>query len=190
MRLWGSTCRPSQHGRLVFHFWARPWLWRYSTLLPQFVVPPVVLGLFYRNREALWEFLFHFHVCLVATLLGGVFLPTACPFLYYGDFPQIFEHGRFIQHFETLRSGAGFAVRYDNIDGLISIPSFHTAGGLMVTWAFRHHRAWLVTFAVVNVLLIAATVLSGTHYAVDVLATGVLFLASLGLWRVWGRRGL
>ncbi len=75
----------------------------YSTLLPQFVVPPVVLGLFYRNREALWEFLFHFHVCLVATLLGAVFLPTACPFVYYGDFPQIFEHGRFIQHFE--RSG-------------------------------------------------------------------------------------
>ncbi len=81
-------------------------------------------------------------------------------------------------------------MRYDNIDGLISIPSFHTAGGLMVTWAFRHHRAWLVTFAVVNVLLIAATVLSGTHYAIDVLATGVLFLGSLGLWRVWGRRGL
>lgn len=172
-----------------------PWLatalrLAYSTLLPQFIVPPIVLGLVYRDRAAMWEFVFHFHVCLVATLAGGMFLPAACPFVFYGDFPQIFEHARFIQHFEALRSGAGFAVRYDDIDGLISIPSFHTAGGLMVTWAFRRYHAWLVPCAVLNALLIAATVLSGTHYGVDVLVTVAVFVGSIVLWRRWGRIGL
>jgi hypothetical protein len=162
----------------------------YATLLPQFVVPPIVLGLWYRNRKAMWEFLFHFHVCLLATLFGAVFLPTACPFLFYGDFPQIFEHERFIRHFEALRSGAGFVVSYDDIDGLISIPSFHTAGGLMVTWAFRQHPTWLAAFAALNVFLIAATVLSGTHYGVDVLVTVGIFGVSLALWRVWGQHRL
>ena len=39
-------------------------------------------------------------------------------------------------------------------------------------------------------LLIASTVLTGVHFAVDVVAAMVLFAGSVLLWRAWGRNGV
>ncbi len=67
------------------------------------------------------------------------------------------------------------------------MPSFHVIGALMVTWALRAHPLTLAVALVINVLLIAATVLSGAHYAVDVLAAFVVFTLSVWSWRRIGR---
>jgi hypothetical protein len=119
------------------------------------------------------------------TLVGVALLPAECAFTYYG-FTSLLDQTRFINHFDALRGGIFAEIRYDNIEGLISFPSFHTAGGLMVTWAMRHHRAWLVPVFALNVLLISATVLTGAHYAIDVVVTAVMFAGSVWLWRAWG----
>ena len=161
----------------------------YLTLLPQFLLTLVALGFVHRDRSNLWEFVFHFHVCLAVTLLGVALLPAACAFTYYG-FESLIDQSRFISHFEGLRAGTFTHIRFDNIEGLISFPSFHVAGGLIVTWAFRHYRWWLVPIAVLNVLLISATVMTGAHYAIDVVVTVLLFAGSVWLWRRWGRTGL
>ncbi len=161
----------------------------YFTLLPQFVLPLVVLGLFYRNREAIWEYVFHFHVCLTVTLAGVMLLPAACAFTYYG-FTSLIDQTRFISHFEGLRDGTLTHVRFDDIEGLISFPSFHVAGGMMVTWAFRGYRRWLAVLCVLNAALISATVLTGAHYGIDLLLTLALFAGSVALWRTWGRNGM
>ena len=57
-----------------------------------------------------------------------------------------------------------------NIEGLVSMPSFHAAGALFVTWALR--RTWwlFVPVALLNLWLIASTVLTGAHYAIDIVA--------------------
>src|SRR4051812_2073260 len=39
----------------------------YATLLPQFLMPLMVLGLRDRDRAGLWEYVFHFHFCLLVT---------------------------------------------------------------------------------------------------------------------------
>ena len=160
----------------------------YFTLLPQFVVPPIVLGLAYRDREALWEYVFHFHVCLAVTLAGVALLPAACAFSHYG-FTSLIDQTRFISHFEALRAGTFAEIRFDDIEGLISFPSFHVAGGMMVTWAFRRHRRWLIALGGLNAMLIAATVLTGAHYGIDLLFTMALFAGSVALWRAWGAWG-
>lgn len=161
----------------------------YFTLLPQFVLPLIVLGLAYKDREALWEYVFHFHVCLAVTLAGVALLPAACAFSYYG-FTSLIDQTRFISHFEGLRAGTLTVIRFDDIEGLISFPSFHVAGGMMVTWAFRRYRRWLVALGILNVMLISATVLTGAHYGVDLLFTTLLFAGSVRLWRRWGRTGV
>jgi hypothetical protein len=158
----------------------------YHSLLPQFLLPIVVLG-FLRDRKHLWEYIFHFHVCATVTLIGVALWPAACAFTYYG-FDSLLDQTRFIDHFAALRAGTFREVRFDNIEGLITFPSFHVAGGLMVTWAFRHRRGWFAAVAVLNTLLIAATVLTGAHYGIDVVASLALFAGSVVLWRTWSRQ--
>ena len=154
----------------------------YFSLLPQFVCAPLIAALVLRNRQRLWEYVFHFHFCLIVTVGVLAAFPAACAFTYYG-FESTLNQGRFIQQFNTLRDGSFAMIRFDNLEGLISMPSFHAAGAMMVTWMVRGHLRWLVPVGLLNAGLLASTVLTGAHYFIDVLASGVLFLASLGAYR-------
>jgi hypothetical protein len=168
---------------------ARVLVLSYFSLLPQFVLPIIVLGMFYRDRIGMWEYVFHFHFCLAVALLCVALLPSTVPIMYYG-FESLIDQTRFINHFTGLRSGTFTELPLNEIEGMISFPSFHVAGGLMVTWAFRGHRRWCAALVVLNTLLIASTVLTGVHYAIDVVGAVVLFAGSVLLWRAWGRNGL
>ena len=153
----------------------------YFTLLPQFFLPVLVVGLWYRDRQTLWEYVFHFHFCAIITIACLAIWPAACAFTFYG-FESLLNQARFIYQFEGLRAGTFTLVEGDNLEGLISMPSFHMAGALMVTWALRKHLFWLVLVVPVNLLMMASTVMTGAHYFVDVLVTVVLFAASVTLY--------
>jgi hypothetical protein len=159
----------------------------YFSLLPQLVLAPVAAALLLRDRRRLWEYVFYFHFCLIMTLGCLAAFPAACAFTYYG-FESTLNQMRFLNQFQALRDGAFAAVRFDDLEGLISMPSFHAAGAMIVTWTFRDHRRWLLPVALLNIGLLAGTVMSGEHYVVDVLATGAVFLASLGAYRLIGSR--
>jgi hypothetical protein len=166
---------------------AHPWfesvlVAAYGSLLLQFVLPPVVLGIRYRDRQALWEYAWHFQVCLIAALVGLALFPAACAFTYYG-FESLLDQTRFITQFEALRNGAMTVVHPRELEGMITFPSFHAAGGMLITWAFRRYRGWAIALGTLNVLLIAATVLTGAHYAIDVIASVAVFAGSVWLWR-------
>ena len=151
----------------------------YFSLLPQFVLAPVAAALLLGTADGCGNTVFHFHFCLIMTLACLAAFPAACAFTYYG-FESTLDQTRFLHQFQGLRDGSFAVIRFDDLEGLISMPSFHAAGAMMVTWMFRGHRGWLVTVALLNVGLLAGTVMSGAHYFVDVLATGAVFLASLG----------
>ncbi|MEO5897261.1 MAG: phosphatase PAP2 family protein [Vicinamibacterales bacterium] len=158
----------------------------YISLMPQFVAPIVVLGLYYRDRDALWEYAFNFHVCLVVTLIGLALFPAMCAFTYYGFESPIDQTG-FIRDFNALRNGTFTDVRLGDLEGLITFPSFHVAGAMMVTWAFRNYPRMFVLLVVLNGLMIGSTVLLGPHYAVDILASLVVFATSAWVYRLWAR---
>jgi hypothetical protein len=157
----------------------------YITIGPQLFLPVIVLGIFKREREKLWEYCFNFHFCLVVTLLALGIFPAACAFNFYG-FESTIDQTRFTTHFLGVRAGTFSVIEFDQMEGLISMPSFHVAAGLMVTWAFRRYRIWLAVLACLNTLMIAATFMTGAHYFVDVVATLALFLASVAVYRAWG----
>jgi hypothetical protein len=159
----------------------------YYSLLPQFVLAPVAAALALKDRRRLWEYVFHFHFLLIATLASLAMFPAECAFTYYG-FESTLNQSRFIHQFQALRDGSFATIRFDDLEGLISMPSFHAAGAMMVTWMFRGHRRWLLPVALLNMGLLAGTVMSGAHYFVDVIATGGLFLISLVAFRLYGVR--
>jgi len=157
----------------------------YGSLIPQFVLAPIVAAFALRDRSRLWEYAFHYHFCLIVTLAALAIFPAACAFTHYG-FESTLNQSRFIHQFQALRDGS--LMRVEELEGLISMPSFHTAGALMVTWMFRGYRVWLVPVALLNAGLIASTVMTGAHYVIDVVATCGLFVVSLAAFRLYGAR--
>jgi hypothetical protein len=156
----------------------------YFTLLWQFALVIPALGILLRDRDALWEYAFHYHFCLLVALAAFILWPAACAFQYYG-FESTIDQTRFIHHFNALRDGSMTVVRMNDIEGLVSVPSFHVAGALMISWAFRRRVLILVPVTVVNCALIAATFMSGAHYVVDALLSLPLFAASIFVYRKW-----
>jgi hypothetical protein len=156
--------------------------WAYVSLIPQFVATVLLLGIVYARVDRLWEYCLHFHVCLLITLAGLALFPAACVFQYYG-FESTLPQARFIAHFNGLRSGTFTVLDFRDAEGLISMPSFHAAGGLFVTWAFRGMTAF-VPFALLNLVMLAATVLTGAHYFVDLVATVAMVAFSVWIHRL------
>jgi hypothetical protein len=172
--------------------WTREHTWlvmalrsAYLTLAPQVFLAVISLGVVLRDRDRLWELAFHYHFCLLVTLAAWALFPAECASSFYG-FDALIDQTRLIRHVEGLRAATMQTVRFDDLEGLVSFPSFHTAGALMVMWAFRRRRAWLLPLIVLNTGLIAATFMTGVHYIVDVMATFVVFAISIWAYRHLG----
>jgi membrane-associated phospholipid phosphatase len=159
--------------------------WSYGSLIPQFMAPILFLPIF-DDRSALWEYGWHFLLCSTITVVCLAAFPAECTFTYQ-RFTPLLNESRFIQHFAAARAGGFATIYFDQLEGLVSCPSFHVAGAWMVTWAFR--RTWLlVPLGILNSLLTASTVMLGAHYAVDLLATAAMIGLSCLLFQLVGRQ--
>ena len=116
----------------------------YYSLLPQFVLTPIAAALMLNSRKRLWEYFFHFHFCLTPWLFAALPLSRRCARSPTTGLNPLSIKTRFITQFQALREGLVCdAIRFDDSEGLISMPSFHAAGAMIVTWTFRGHRRWL-----------------------------------------------
>jgi membrane-associated phospholipid phosphatase len=155
----------------------------YYTLLPQFFLPFVLLGFVFRDRRALWEYVALLHAAAFVTVVCFALWPAACPPQFYGFDPVGIDQSRVFRHLAGLRSGTMTTITMGDLDGLVSAPSFHVLGAMCVTWAFRR-RPWIVAaLLAVNIPLAVATVVTGVHYAVDVVAAFVLFPCTVWIYR-------
>jgi membrane-associated phospholipid phosphatase len=158
--------------------------WSYNTLLPQFLAPILLLPIV-NDRPALWEYAWHFLFCSMVVVAGLALFPAAHTFSYQ-HFTPLLNVSRLIEHFARARDGSLTRIDYAQLEGLVSCPSFHLAGGWMVTWAFRR-TPLLMPFALLNIAMAMATVMLGLHYAVDLIATALLIGVSLLLFQRVGR---
>jgi hypothetical protein len=153
----------------------------YGTLSLQVLLAIPVMRLL-RERDAMWELVFHFYFCLIVTLFASALWPVAGPYQWF-SFTTPLDLARVITQVNGFHEGSLTVVRWAELDGLISYPSFHTATGLFVTWAARKRWWLLVPLMVINCLLILATFLMGIHYMMDTLAGAVLFAVSLRVYK-------
>ena len=156
----------------------------YFSLLPQLFMPVAVLGLLVRNLDRLYEYCFHFHFCLLITVVALALFPADCAVNFYG-FEATIDQSRVTRHFMGFRNGTLTVIFFNDLEGLISAPSFHVAGALMCTWVFRHYRYIWPPLALINIGLMASTFMSGAHYLVDILVTLPLFGLSVMAYRAW-----
>lgn len=79
------------------------------------------------------------------------------------------------------------AIQLNNLEELVTFPSFHTACGVLFAWALWRVRYLWIVGLILNVLMIASTPISGSHYLIDVIAgAGVAYIAIVIAGRVAG----
>jgi hypothetical protein len=159
----------------------------YNSLALQLMVPLVVLPIA-GDRGALWEYLWHLHLSLAVALVCLALWPVAHVFTYRHFDPLVAPAlvETLTAQIREVHAGRFHTVALQDMQGLISFPSFHTAAALAVTWALRRQRRWIwMPVALLNVGLVSATVLLGFHYATDLVATAALLGASLVIYRRW-----
>jgi hypothetical protein len=157
----------------------------YASYGPQCLL--TILGLsILRDRAHLWEFVFHFHTFLLAVVVGVALCPAVCPPAFFGFVPVI-DMTRLIAQIRGFHDGSLTTIRIDQFEGLVSFPSFHAAGALMVAWAWRAHPWIGIPVLLLNLCVVASTFLTGVHYVVDVLVVAPLFIASVMVYRRYGQ---
>ena len=155
--------------------------WAYFSFAPQMLVMVGVLAVA-RDRVRLWEFAFNFHFCLGLSVLALIPFPAICPPAHYGFTPTI-DMAHLIGQIKQLHTGTLRLIRFEELEGLVSFPSFHVAGALATTWALRGRPVWFLAFTVLNVTLVFSTFITGVHYFVDVVASFPLVAVSILIYR-------
>jgi membrane-associated phospholipid phosphatase len=95
----------------------------------------------------------------------------------------------FVSPLRDVRTNPGHVFKISNLPGLTAFPSFHTAMGVIVLYCCRT-RIWMCVVALVYVpAMIAAAVVWGGHYFVDIVAGAGLALGLIAILR-WSKQSV
>ena len=155
----------------------------YLSIQPQTALVPLAL-LLAHQLPRLQGFIIALGVSLAITAFVAVFIPAVDAAIHvdlapYGAAalaPETYTHVRTL---EALRSGAMTVVRLDDLEGLITFPSFHTTNALLFVWALWTIKYLRGPIIVLNGLMIASTPTAGSHYFIDVLGGTVVTILAI-----------
>ena len=125
------------------------------------------------RRAACFEFVALFAVSATFCMALGMFFPAQAAMVYYAPDLSGFQHvhaavGTYhIESLEMLRETPAPVLDLDRLPGLVTFPSFHTAMGVVLIYACRRSLFLLVPSLGINLSMIAATPLYGSHYGID-----------------------
>jgi membrane-associated phospholipid phosphatase len=118
-------------------------------------------------------------VTLVVTILISAIWPAL------GPYP---EHFSYAPELLALRAGGAWHFDFLKMQGIISMPSYHTVAAVLFIYAFRRTgRVGYIVLALNLVMLLSIPPVGG-HYLVDVLAGAALALGAIIIQRAWQLR--
>ncbi len=155
--------------------------WAYGAIFFCPVALGFALGLTGRTQRA-WTFLAANGLALLVTLCFFVFLPAQSALIHHMGAGGGYLPATGVQHaatIEALRSGTMHAIALDRLLGMVTFPSFHAVSAVLFIWA-----AWPVAklkwiVLAINLAMLGATPIEGTHYVVDVIAGLSLAILSI-----------
>jgi PAP2 superfamily len=168
-------------GRVVApHPWAKVLLNVAYGMLPIGVIVTLSAHILRRSTDVgamVWAFVINLLVAPLIYLL----VPVCGPKFAFPMFPL--DAGHVIPHMVAINAAPN------------GIPSVHTSTALLLVWFCRKSRAGLVLAMAYLLLMVMATLASGQHYGVDLLAAvpyaaGVGWLGKVvaGRWALWVAR--
>ncbi|WP_158226534.1 phosphatase PAP2 family protein [Bradyrhizobium sp. UFLA03-84] len=149
-----------------------------------------------RRFDKLWQLVFVFALTIVASTMFSVFWPAKGAFVYF-DHPLAIlkalpEHaGNYhLAKFEYFRNAAAPELSLSNLQGVVTLPSFHTCLALMTFFATIGTR-WLFGITLIwNLLVLVSTIPIGGHYVIDLTCGALLWLAAMKVEAMLGRSSM
>ncbi|HEX8623865.1 MAG TPA: phosphatase PAP2 family protein [Allosphingosinicella sp.] len=177
---------------------SRPWVAiAYRAAYLSFMMqPPLLIALLAWHGEfrRLHLFSFAFTFTLTVTCLIFYFVPAVSIYAHLQVPPEgfrnlhpvsTFQHLEFI---EGMRAGTMPWIDPLKGAGLITFPSFHACGAVLLAWGFWGVRAARAPALLLNLTMLASTPLDGAHYLVDVIGGMLLAAAGIAVARTLERR--
>ena len=87
----------------------------------------------------------------------------------------------FIGTMKGARDGTLTTLGGDSLTGIITFPSFHAAGAVILAWGWRGMRGLAWPGLILNLLMILSALIGGGHYLVDLVAGAAVAAASIRL---------
>ncbi|MBB3008564.1 phosphatase PAP2 family protein [Cupriavidus alkaliphilus] len=157
----------------------------YMSGLAQLVLIPMLTGLLGQSTY-LREFIANLMLSCVLLLLIAAPWPAAGAYVSYGLASP--DEVATVAHFAQLRDGTMHVFDLGHMQGLVSLPSYHTALALIFIQAMRWTRVGFLVACVLNGLMILSTPTEGGHYLVDVIAGVGLWALSAGMLHAFAAR--
>lgn len=170
---------------------AKSLVFAYNALGTQVPLLFIVLGLVDRLR--LTEFMATLAVSSALTGIGMTFVPAAGAYAYFqppvADFTN-FTHAGFghLNELMKIRGGEPMSLLVTRAVGLVTFPSYHTALGIIVTYALRNKPLFAWPVGVLNAVMLVSTLPEGGHHLIDVIAGAAI--GAVSCWAVWATQAI
>ena len=141
----------------------------YNSGIYQLMIIPQLLVLFRKEKDVYALYSFFFISAIICPLIS-IFFPANSLFTVFkvgGD-----EEAT-VSHFKILRENIPLDINIEDLQGLISFPSFHTMLGIGFAYYVRNVPVVFPFLLVLNLVMIISTITEGGHYLLDTLL-GVL----------------
>ena len=120
-----------------------------------------------RNTELWWIAL----ISLVLTgVLSGIF-PALGAFQY---FKEDLSRAIHLPHLLALRDGSVKIFSLQEMQGIITFPSYHTVIAILFPYAYRGKGVLFFLFSMLNILMLLSTPTFGGHYLLDMVSGAVV----------------
>jgi membrane-associated phospholipid phosphatase len=152
----------------------------YVSLLPQAVLVLLFVGAIYPRRPN--RFITAYLLSGAITLFAFALIPVAGPFVYFNhlDMPGAL----YVEHYLQMRSHARSAISMDDLRGIVSFPSFHVSGAVIITYFLRGLPVVFPLAILVNIGMSIGALFIGGHYLSDVLAGLIVGLITIVVIRL------
>ncbi len=117
---------------------------------------------------------------LTLVLLISIPFPASSAFLHYGISGPTTDGT--VMDFVSLRSGTMKTINPMEVQGLVSMPSFHIMMAIFLMYGARNIRFIFPVAIALNIVMIASTITVGGHYLADVM--GGFVCAAVAIWGV------
>jgi membrane-associated phospholipid phosphatase len=151
----------------------------YLCWTPEWVAIPFLLA--YRHEKRVRELTSLGVISALATTIISGLLPAVSAFPYY--FPDPGMQLGWVKDILALRDGSSRSIDLKNLNGLVSIPSFHTIGAILFIYVLRGRKILFPIGLALNVSIIVSTISAGSHYLVDVLGGAVVAVLTIAGYR-------